>query len=70
MKVNSTDLFFATIIQNGRTLARISMSGMTSLADIFRYISRTIDNARGLVTLQLRNYTQGWNQRRSLLLAA
>lgn len=68
--VNTTDILFATVISRGRTVAKITLSGMSSIADIMAELAGRLSGAKGLLTLQLRNYTQGWSSRSVLRMAA
>lgn len=64
----STDVMFATVKQRGNTLATLRLSGMSSLAEIINYIKTVIKDKMGLLTLSLRNCTQGWAQERNIIL--
>lgn len=64
----STDVMFATVKQRGNTLATLRLSGMSSLADIINYIKTIVKGRMGLLTLSLRNSTQGWAQERNIIL--
>lgn len=63
----SSDEIFATVSQRGRVLSSLRLSGITSLADILRAIGNEI---RGLATIELRNSTQGWQRRHTIMFAA
>ena len=67
--INSSDIIFATLTQRGNQVATFRFSGLTSIADIIKQIRTNVRNCIGMVTLQLRNGTQGWSQSRSLLLS-
>lgn len=64
----STDVMFATVKQRGNILATLRLSGMSSLADIINYIKTIVKGRMGLLTLSLRNSTQGWAQERNIIL--
>lgn len=59
---------FATILQHGRTLYTARICGMTSMADIVRYISNNFGSILGMFTLNLRNGSQGWTSTTNLRL--
>lgn len=61
----ASDKIFATISQRGRIISNINLSGVTSIRDI---ISRFLGKVTGLVTIKLRNYTQGWQQNHIVML--
>lgn len=62
----SSDEIFATVSQRGRVMSSLRLSGITSLADILRAIGNEI---RGLATIELRNSTQGWLRRHTIMFA-
>ena len=61
----ASDKIFATISQRGRIISNINLSGVTSIRDI---ISKFLDQVTGLVTIKLRNYTQGWQRNHIVML--
>lgn len=66
--INSTDRLYLTVMTGRKTLASLSISGVNSMNEIFRYV---LDNARGqkgIVTLYLRNGTQGWVQQHTMVI--
>lgn len=63
----SSDEIFATVSQRGRVMSSLRLSGITSLSDILRAIGNEI---RGLATIELRNSTQGWQRRHTIMFAA
>lgn len=62
----SSDRIFATIIQRGRVILNLNISGITSITDIITTLSGQL---KGLVTINLRNYTQGWQSNHCVMLA-
>ncbi len=68
--IKSTDVIFATVIQRGVVLASLRLSGITSLPELLKKIMRTITGAVGITTIDLRNGSQGWQQRRTIMLTA
>lgn len=59
--INPSDILFATITQHGRTITSLQLCGLSTFSDVLKKLRPTI-NALGLVTLKLRNSTQGWEQ--------
>ena len=62
----SSDRIFATIVQRGRVILNLNISGITSITDIITTLSGQL---KGLVTIILRNYTQGWQSNHCVMLA-
>lgn len=59
--IDYTDVVFATIIQRGRTLYSARISGMSSVAEVMKYLHSAVGKVAGMVTLNLRNSSQGWS---------
>ncbi len=68
-KINTSDIIFATITQRGRQIGSFRLSGLESFAEIIRAVRRLSTGAIGLVTVTLRNGTQGWLHTRSIMLS-
>ncbi len=66
--IHSTDIVYATVSQRGKTLTSITLSGMTSIAQIITHIRSIVKDSIGIFTLSLRNSTQGWLQERNIIL--
>ncbi len=66
--INSSDIIYATLSQHGRQLASLRLSGLTSFSDILCQVRRAFTGSLGLVTLRLRNSSQGWSHDRSVIL--
>ena len=65
--VNNSDKIFATVINHGVTIYRTTIEGARSFEEIIRTVSHSLRGiAAGIVTIVLRNSTQGWALRRSL----
>jgi len=63
-----SDTLFATIRQQGNTVANIKLNGITSMADIVRHIKNSLANLAGLTVIDLRNSSQGWHKRHTIIL--
>lgn len=58
--INSSDTLFVTVTRLGRTVLSTSISGADSLGDVTRSILPQLPAAAGLVSISLRNGSQGW----------
>lgn len=65
--INYTDILYVTAICGGMTLISTTMSGISSLGDVFRHLRSQAVAAKGVITLQIRNGTQGWSQRHTVV---
>ncbi len=65
-QISSSDIICATVSSAGRQLLSIRISGMTSMKAVIEHIMTTLDNCLGLVTLHIRNLTEGWTTRHSI----
>lgn len=63
----SSDVIFATVRQRGRVLTTLRLSGITSLTDV---LSSICGRFSGIATIDLRNGTQGWQRRHTVMLPA
>ena len=63
-KISINDIIFATAKIQGRVAASLRLSGIASMADVIKEIKREIGSANGLLTISLRNMTQGWSGRK------
>lgn len=64
--INDTDTIFATIVQYGRSLANVKLSGMSSIQSIISYLRSRDAVPSGLSQISIRNSTQGWCSMQSL----
>ncbi|MDE5838494.1 MAG: hypothetical protein K2K52_06955 [Paramuribaculum sp.] len=64
----TTDILYATVIQRGTTIATLTLSGVSSLAEIINRIKSVVKDSIGMLTVNLRNSTQGWRQQRNIIL--
>ena len=67
--IDINDIIFASVSFHGTTLANIRLSGVTTFRDILAVIRREIGTLTGLLTISLRNMTQGWTGRHSVLMS-
>lgn len=69
--ISISDRIFATVNLYGRTIFNAAIEGVCSIEDVVRYVSRSLRGmASGIVTLVVRNGSQGWSVRRSLRLSS
>lgn len=68
-KISIHDVIFATATIRGNIAVNIRLCGISSIADIIKVIKQEIGHVGGLLTISLRNMTQGWTQSRSVYLA-
>ena len=64
--ISSTDTIFATICQRGRLLYSTAGTGFSSMTDLVNHLRGTVS---GMVTLTVRNSSQGWSRTSSLYIA-
>ena len=64
--IHTSDKIFAIVSQRGHIISNFTFSGITSVADIIALIGKQI---KGLITITLRNYTQGWQRNHTIMLA-
>ena len=68
--INPSDLLYATVSSAGMSTISSRLSGMNSISDVFCALRRIFAGVTGLMTLRLRNSSQGWTRQFSFLLAA
>lgn len=65
--IHCTDLLQVTAQSYGNVLLSLTMSGVTTLGDVFRQVRSSAPDDVGIVTVRLRNRTQGWTQQHNLV---
>ena len=66
-QITSNDTIFATVRGRNSIIANLRLCGMNSMADVVASVRDAV--GEGLLTLTLRNGSQGWTDRRSILFA-
>lgn len=61
--INSTDIIFATVTRHGDTIFDSRLVGFSSMKQLMAYLRRCLSGTLGLLTLNLRNGSQGWSSR-------
>lgn len=69
-KIDYTDILFVSVSQQGRSLAQMTISGIRSVKELMQRLRQTLHQYSGLLTVQLRNSTQGWSRENQILFAA
>lgn len=65
---NENDNLCCRLLTIGRELLELRLTGIKSLADIYRIVRSRLEGVRGIITLNVRNVTQGWTGHYSLCL--
>lgn len=65
--IHRTDLIQVTAQSCGIVLLSLTMSGASTLTDVFRQVRESAPKDAGIVTVRLRNRTQGWTQQHNLV---
>ena len=68
--IHRTDLLQVTAQSCGNVLLSLTMSGVTNLGDVFHQVRRSAPDEAGIVTIKLRNRTQGWTQQHNIVFRA
>lgn len=70
-KISYTDQLFVTVLDNGKRLLNISITGFNSAKELMQHLHEMLHLYTGrLLTLQLRNSTQGWSRENQMLFSA
>ena len=69
--IKFSDKLFITVSDHGLQLLNLTLSGISSLKELMQHLGEMLHQYRGkLLTLELRNSTQGWSRENQMLLAA
>ena len=71
--ISSGDIIFATIIRGGRALLSTRISGIDSFTSLLKHVRDSLSLSHEhlpghLMTINVRNQTQGWSSSRNLIL--
>ncbi len=66
--ISSTDIIQASATFEGRTVASIVSSGFASVNEVLLAVRHAAGDITGLLSLSLRNASQGWREQRSLFI--
>lgn len=67
--INRTDRLYITATSGGATIMSSCVSGMASIGEVYKLVKTSAAKAKGVITLCLRNSTQGWSQQHTLVLS-
>ncbi len=65
--IKRTDLIQVTGRHGGSTILTLTISGVSSIGDVFRQVRSSAPEGCGIMSLSLRNRTQGWTQQHNLV---
>ena len=65
--INRTDLLQVTGRHGGVTVLTLTISGVSSIGDVFRQVRTSAPDGCGIMSLSLRNRTQGWTQQHNIV---
>lgn len=68
--IHTTDTLFASATMMGRQVFNFAGSGISSLAELINKVRTAPGVMAGLVTLTVRNTSQGWSQSRDFYLGS
>ena len=68
--INYTDTLYLTVMTGRKTLATLCVSGVSSLNEVYRHVLETAQGHKGVMTLYLRNSTQGWVQQHTMVIGS
>lgn len=68
--ISSTDILFATASVMGKQFFNFCGAGISSLAELIGRVRNESACHRGMVTLTIRNTSQGWSQSKAFYLGA
>ena len=66
--VNPTDIIFVTVARLGRPVMQLTVSGSDSFTALMEEIRLSVENLDGLLTIDIRNSSQGTKARRVMRL--
>ncbi len=59
--INTTDTLFVTVVTSRGVSAPVKIKGVSSMSEVVTAVRRNSVDTRGMVTLKMRNFTQGWS---------
>jgi hypothetical protein len=64
--INTSDTIMASATHMGKTLATVNANGFASFADVVAMLRAKAGSVVGMISINLRNFTQGWSEKRTL----
>lgn len=68
--INTSDIIFASATIHGTIAVTLQLSGLHSVSEIIKAIRNEIGSFSGLLSLSVRNLSQGWARQHSIYIAA
>ncbi|MDE6153768.1 MAG: hypothetical protein K2G21_06435 [Muribaculaceae bacterium] len=65
-QLRTTDIIYATVTAGGNTIVKLTLSGFGSFTELMKSVYGHLGGVAGLVTVELRNRTLGWVERRAV----
>lgn len=65
--LHPTDLLQVTVQLGGKVLTTITLTGMGALSEVFQKVKSLLTAISGIVSVTLRNRTQGWITRHNIV---
>lgn len=59
--INTTDTLFVTVVTSRGISTPVKIKGVSSMGEVVTAVRRNSVDTRGMVTLKMRNFTQGWS---------
>lgn len=66
--INRTDKLYVSILCGGSNLYSTEICGLSSIGEIFQRVMKISNIDSGVITIKLRNGTQGWTQQHNVVL--
>lgn len=66
--ISTNDIIFASATIHGTIAVTLRLSGLSCIADIIRAVKRELGSFSGLLSISMRNMTQGWTRQSSVYL--
>ena len=67
--ISATDRMFVTVSRCGRTVCERMISGIGSMEELLSSVRSMLGDIPGLLSLRIRNASQGWSTRRTIRVA-
>ena len=67
-RITATDTIFATVVRRGTTCISTRLTGMKSIGEVMEYLRSRMSDLAGLITIRLRNATEGWTTSHNVML--
>jgi hypothetical protein len=68
--ISKSDTIMASVTLRGKTLATINSNGFSSFSDVVSQLRAKAGSVAGIISINLRNFSQGWSEKRTLYITA